>query len=144
MKTTQIALIVLLDPAGPMLVDTLTDGDEIEFYDLSLQEETNPLAKIYRHRHWVEQQDEELADYLEQVLCKPFPEILFQRQATRWFRMKMRIEQFQRKEKEAAQVIADYAYRVFLDEPDRSEFYIESDHHRVRVRVFTIAKSLVA
>jgi hypothetical protein len=145
MKTTHIALVVSMQQGVPVLIDTLTDHSEIEYYQASLTKgESNPLGEIYSHRDQSEKQDAELADYIEEFLSKPFPEIGVQQQATKWLRVKMKLEQSLKKEKEAARVIADYAYRAFVTEPERNDFFIESSRFRLRVRVFTLPQSLAA
>ncbi|MEO5971409.1 MAG: hypothetical protein ABIQ95_15905 [Bdellovibrionia bacterium] len=141
MKTSNIALIVSLQQDPPVLIDTLTSDVEINFLEASLQKgEPDPLAEIYRYRSHVEKQESEFGDYVEELLSKPFLEVLMQRQAVQWLRSKIKMEQFQKQEQFAAKLISDYAYKLFTTEPARNDFFIESTHFRVRVRIFTLPK----
>ena len=49
-------------------------------------------------------------------------------------------EEFQKNEREAARIIAEYAIKVFSGNPDRRDFFLAGPKAQVRVRVFVIEK----
>jgi hypothetical protein len=144
-KTTQIALIITQEQGSPVLRDTLTSDSEIEFLIASMAKgELDPLGEIHRYRSHVEQQQTIFGDYVEDLLSKPFVEGSLQQQALKWLGAKIKIDQFQLQEKAAAKIISDYAYKLFKVEPAKNDFFIESAHFRIRVRIFTLPKVLIA
>jgi hypothetical protein len=52
----------------------------------------------------------------------------------------MKIEQLQRTEREATQIISEYAYRIFQESPWRTEFFLSGPTARVKIKIFTLGE----
>jgi hypothetical protein len=149
MKVSTVALVVSLEVSedatqpssqlGPQLVAILHDEYEIEFLQIALSSgHADPMQHIYEHRAQMNQQDDEFGDYVEELLSRPFLKPEVQRHGVQWLKSKIRIENYQKLENQAIQVISDYAYEVFKSNPSRTDFLLTSPVSQVRVRVFVI------
>jgi hypothetical protein len=140
MKSSTIALILSQDHTSSVLIDILCEQHEIDFLESALlQGEANPLYLIYKQREQQAQIDEELGAYIEELLSQPFLNQEIQHHGVQWLKSKIKIEKYQKSEKEAAQVIAEYAMRIFTIDPTKIDFFLTSQNNQVRVRIFTIA-----
>lgn len=140
MKVNQLLLVVTGNHHdGFELLDSFSDDIEIELLDRYLQEgAVDALRTIYEMRRRKTVEEEEFGDSVENLLLNPFLNPEIQHHAVQWFRSKHRIEEFQKNEAEARQVIANYAYLVFCKRPDLIDFMIEGRTATVRVRVVQI------
>jgi hypothetical protein len=59
-----------------------------------------------------------------------------------WLKSRIRIEQFQEDEKEAAKVIAEYAFKIFSEETALRDFFLAGPKAQVRVRVIVVQEHL--
>ncbi len=132
-----IALIVRLDKDTPCLIDALSDDHEISVLESAVRAgEEDPLQSVYVFRKRQLQEDEEFGDYVEELLSQPFLRPEIQEHGVQWLRSKIRIEQFQKSEREATRVISEYAYRIFQESPWRTEFFLSGPTAKVKVRVY--------
>jgi hypothetical protein len=144
MKAATIALIVRKESDSPKLVETLSDDREITLLESALGGGSeDPLQTVYEARQKQIKEENEFGDYIEDLLSQPFVKPEIQEHAVQWFKSKIRIEQYQKTEVEAAAVIADYAYQIFKDDPTRTDFFLSGPTTMVRVRVFVLAKDRV-
>ncbi len=140
-KVGTVALIVKESEAGPTLVEALSDLEEISVLEKQILEGgINPLQEVYDLRSKHDKEDEEFGDYIEEILCQPFVKEELREQGVRWFKSKIKIEEFQRCERDATRVIAGYAYKLFQDNPKRKDFLLASEHAKVRILVFELPK----
>jgi hypothetical protein len=139
MKSATLALIIRHAQDGPVLVETLSDDREINLLEGELQKgDPDPLDRIHAHREQVQKEEEEFGDYVEELLSQPFVRPEIQDHGLQWLKSKIRIEQYQRSETDAARVIADYAYRVYREDPARTDFVLAGPTNKVRIRVFVV------
>jgi hypothetical protein len=140
MKAATIALVVR--SAGgktPEIVDILSDDREISVLETEVGAgEGDPLQRVYEFRTSQTREDDEFADYVEDLLSQPFVKPEIQEHGVQWLRSKLRIEEYQKNEAEAARVIADYAIKVFSGDPERRDFLLAGPRKNVRVRIFVI------
>ncbi len=139
MKSATLALVISYDQGSPVLIETLSDDREIHLIEGELQKgDSDPLDRLRAHREQVSKEEEEFGDYVEELLSQPFVRPEIQEHGIQWLKSKIRIEEYQRSEVEAARVIADYAYRVFQEDPRRTDFYLAGPTNKVRIRVFVL------
>lgn len=137
MKDAIVALIVSYKESLPYLVETLSDETEIKLLENNLDEgQKNILQKIWEFRTAREQEDDEFGDYVEELLSNPFLPLEIQQHGIQWLRSKIRIEQYQKTESEAAKIIADYAFKIFQDQPGKKDFYLAGPTAKVRVKIY--------
>jgi hypothetical protein len=142
MKTGTVALIVGHRPGepptgDPVLVEALSDDREIEALERAVRAGNEaPLVTVYELRSRQSREDEEFGDYVEELLSQPFVRPEIQEHGVQWLKSKIRIEQFQRSETEAMRVIADYAFKLFLQDRNKTDFLLASAAAQVRIRVF--------
>ncbi len=145
MKTHTIALVVS-KPASPkdlsasLLLDVLQEEHEIEYLAEALTRgEKKPMQEILHRRSLINEREEIQADYIEQVLCRPFTQPRLQEQGLLWFKSKIKLDLHRRAELEAAKAIADYAYQIYQTDRSRTDFLLTGPKSQVRVRVFPIS-----
>ena len=144
MKSGTIALLIEFRDQVPVVVDTLSDDQEITLAEAAISEgEVEPLKKVQALRAHQAKEDEEFGNYVEELLSQPFVRPEIQRHGLQWLRSKMRIEQYQRSEREATKVIAEYALQVFRDDPKQTDFVLAGPVAQVRVRIL-IMRSIIA
>jgi len=142
MKTGTVALIVGLQSGTsksgePVLIEALSDDREIETLEKALTTGNEaPLETVLELRSRQSREDEEFGDYVEDLLSQPFVRPEIQEHGVQWLKSKIRIEQFQRSETEAMRVIAEYAFKLFLQDRDKTDFLLASAAAQVRIRVF--------
>ena len=137
MKPATIALVI--NAKDHALLEALSDDLEIQTFEKEVMEgNPNPLGIVLRQRQQQTKEEEEFGDYVEELLSQPFLKTEIQEHALKWLRSKVRIEEYQKRESEAAEVIADYALKVFRSDPDRTDFLLAGPTNKVRVRVFVL------
>ncbi len=142
MKTATVALIVQVESDQPSLTEILSDEHEIEIVESAVaQHSEDPIADLCLHRERVKREEEEFGDYVEELLSQPFLRKDVQDHGVQWLKSKLRIEEYQRAEQEAARVIADYAYALFERNRELNDFFLSGPNTRVRVRVFVVSRS---
>lgn len=138
-KMGTVALIVQRDGQDLLLVENIADDREIEIFESALQKgENTPLESIYQSRLRQEKEDEDFGNYVEDLLSQPFVRPEIQEHGVQWLKSKIRIEQFQKSEREAAKIIADYAFKLYQENPSRTDFFLAGPAAKVRIRIFVI------
>lgn len=139
MKTSTVALVVAIESECPSLIDILCDDSEIQLMETALLAGAkDALSQLYDQRAQLEKQENEFGDYVEELLSQPFLKAEVQMHGVQWFKSKIRIEQFQKSERQAAKIIADYAYKIFQSDPTKTDFFLQSSTHQVRIRIFPV------
>jgi hypothetical protein len=138
-KTGTVALIVRYDGREPSLLETLSDDREIALFEQAATlGEADPLAVIAEMRERQKREDDEFGNYVEELLCQPAvrPEIL--EHGVQWLKSKAKIEAFQKTEREATCVIAQYAYKMFQENPWRKDFLLAGPTAQVRIKILIV------
>ena len=139
MKIGTVALVIAEKGKKPVLLECLSDDQEITYLETALEKgEVHPLDLIHALRENRNLEAEEFGDYVEELLTQPFVKPEIQKHGVQWLKSKVRIEEFQKTESEAVQVISQYAYKLYLENPKRVDFFLAGPNARVRIRVFTI------
>lgn len=139
LKTATVALVVKFREDEPSLTTVISDEEEIEVMEAACREgRADPLVAICEHRSQREKEEEEFSEYVEELLAQPFLRKEIQDHGVQWLKSKLKIEDYQRAEAEAAQVIADYAYRLYQQNRGLTDFFLTGPNTRVRVRVFVL------
>lgn len=134
-----VALIVAPKSMEPELVECISDEGEIALFQAALESgERDPLAIIYSRRERQAKEDEDFGDYVEELLSQPCVRPEIQHHGIQWLKSKMRIENFQKSEKEATSVIAQYAFKLYREQPDRTDFVLAGPNAQVRIRIFEL------
>jgi len=139
-KSTTLGIIVA-NPEGskPLLLDTLLNNYEMILFEKALKEGSlNPLQDVYEFRTRQSAQDDEIGNYVERILSNPFLSPHLQEQGVRWLKSKIKLENFEKTEKKAAQVIAEYACKIFETDPHKTEFLLSSTTSQVLIRIFLL------
>ena len=137
MKTGIVALIIGSQDGRSVLLDQLSDEQEISILERALEDKARePLDLVYEHRERLAREDEAFGDYVERLLSQPVVRPEVQKHGVQWLRSKQKIETFQKSEVEASKVIADFAFRLYQEEPDRRDFLLAGPAAQVRIRVF--------
>src|SRR3990167_5882330 len=123
MRAGTVALIVRHEGVAPVFVEAICDDGEISVLEKALTQGQDPLSQVYAFREKQKAEDEEFGDYVEQLLTQPFLKPEIQSHGVQWLRSKIKIEQYQKCEREATQVIAQYAYALYCKNPDRVDFF---------------------
>lgn len=143
MRMGTVALIIGMQDKNACLIDILSDDREIEQLAVSLQQgESDPLEAVYSFRDRQTREDDDFGNYVEELLSKPFVRPEIQEHGVNWLKSKIRIEKHQKTETEAAKVIADYAFKVFSENPDKTDFTLAGPHAQVRIRVFILERGV--
>jgi hypothetical protein len=141
-KIGTVALVVRFEGSGPELVATLSDDQEIALLESALQQgQPDPISRVEQERERMRREEEEFGDYVEELLSRPFVRPEIQQHGVQWLRSKLRIEKFQKSEREATQIISEYAYRIFRESPWRKDFFLAGPNAKVRIRIFTLDRS---
>ncbi len=140
MKTSQVALLVSSHAGAPVLVEFVSEDSEINWVEVAVHGgEKNLIACLFEYRAQLENEENQFADYVEELLSHPFLRKKIQRQGVQWFKSRIKIHQYQQAERKAMQFIVDYAYKIFLTQPHQRDFVLTTSTHQVRVRVFESA-----
>jgi hypothetical protein len=139
-----IALVIAHQEEKPILLDVISDEKEIEILDSAVRAgEKDPLQIVLAFRQQQEGEDDEFGEYVEEILSQPFVKPELQQHGVRWLKSKMKIEHFQKKEADAAKIIAGYAFKLFAENPNKTDFIISGPTAAVRIRVFVLASDSV-
>lgn len=134
-----VALIIAPEKKEPVLVDCISDESEIAVFQAALEKgETDPLAVVYTKRERQAREEEDFGDYVEELLSRPFVRPEIQHHGLQWLKSKLRIEEFQRSEKEATSIIAQYAFKLYQEQPSRTDFILAGPNAQVRIRIFEV------
>lgn len=134
-----IALIVRMNHGQPVLEETLTSLEEMLELELALlSEDDDPLGRVRYLRSKGKVEEEEFADFVENLLSQPFVKPDVQTHAVQWFKSRSKIETYQKAEDEAAKVIAQYAFQVFSKDPSKIDFVLSGPRAKVRIRVIQL------
>lgn len=149
MKAATIALVVRTPQDQRLeIVEVLSDEREISVLESGLgsgpESEDQALGQIRDLRSSQAREDEEFADYVEELLSQPFVKPEIQEHGLQWLRSKLRIEDFQKNEREAAKIIAEYALKVYSINPARKDFMLAGPRTEVRVRIFVLGQAAQA
>ncbi len=146
MKASTVALIVQSSPQGDVeLLDVLSDEKEINILENQVgQGQKNPLKQVYDYRTQQEREDQEFADYVEDLLSQPFIKPEIQQHGVQWLKSKIRIEQYQKQEADAARIIAQYALKVFAEDSKKTDLMLASVKAQVRVKIFVVSQDQVS
>lgn len=139
MKIGTVALVVRYDHQLPTLIDSFCDDREIAMLEAALEHGLdNPLSTVYQYRERQAKEDEDFGNYVEELLSQPFIRPEIQEHGLQWLKSKLRIEQYQKSEKEATQVITEYAFKLFRENPQQDDFILASPAAKVRIRIFKV------
>ena len=141
-KIGTVALVVRYDGNTPILLDCISDDLEIATLDQALNVgQVDPLEPIYDQRKRQAHEDDEFGNYVEELICQPFVRKEILEHGVQWLHSKIRIEEFQRREREATGVIAQYAFRMFQQSPWRKDFILCGPTAKVRIRIISLEHS---
>jgi hypothetical protein len=134
-----IALVIAHQDEKPVLLNVISDEKEIEILDAAVRAgEKDPLQIVMAFRQQQEGEDEEFGEYVEEILSQPFVKPELQQHGVQWLKSKMKIEYFQKKEADAAKIIAEYAFKLYTENPGKLDFIISGPTAAVRIRVFLV------
>lgn len=120
-------------------VETFSDEREITALEQAIQSGNPfPLQTVYEFRARAEREDAEFGDYVEDLLCQKAVRPEVQSHGIAWLRSKMKIEQFRQQEREAAEVIANFALAKFKEDPLLEDFVLAGPGVQVRIRIFKV------
>ena len=143
MKTATVALVVRFEDKNPKLVETISDDREIHIFETACEKGTSdPIEELMLFRRLQVKEEEDFGEYVEELLCQPCVRTEVQEHAVKWLKSKIRIDQFQKSESDAARIIADYAYRIFRDSPEKTDFMLVGFTAKVRIRVFVLSEAV--
>ena len=120
-------------------VETFSDEREISALEQAIQSGNPfPLQSVYDFRARAEREDAEFGDYVEDLLCQKAVRPEVQSHGVAWLRSKMKIEQFRQQEREAAEVIANFALAKYKEDPGLEDFVLAGPGVQVRIRIFKV------
>jgi hypothetical protein len=153
-KVGVVALIIVVPPhfeereasqrshrphLSPILIDQISDEREIQVFEEALASGApHPLTVLRNHREKEALEDEEFGRYVEDLLCQPFLKPEIQRHGVEWLKSRIKIEQFREQERRAAASIAEYAFQLYLEDPDQQDYLLAGPNAQVRIRIFEI------
>jgi hypothetical protein len=138
-KVGTVALAVASDEKGPVLVDYFSDEREIATLDLALKnQDPEPLETVYSFRERQIHEDDEFGDYVEDLLSRPFLKDEVRDHGLQWLHSKIKIERFQKNEREASRTIADFAFRLYSEDPSKEDFLLASHSAAVRILILKV------
>lgn len=123
-------------------VETFSDEREIHTLERAIEEGNPfPLQSVYEFRARAAREDEEFGDYVEDLLCQKSVRPEVQSHGVAWLRSKMKIDEFRRQEREAAEVIANFALNKYKEDPGLHDFVLAGPGVQVRIRIFKVRLS---
>lgn len=141
MKVASIAVVIRFEGKQPALLDIVSDDAEIRLLEEAVvQGKGDPLNQVYEYRKQQESEELEFGNYVEELLSKPFVRPEVQEHGLQWLKSKLRIEQYQKNETQAAKIIAEYALRVLEQDPEKTDFMLAGPSSMVRVRIFDMSQ----
>ncbi len=122
------------------LLEALSDEHEIAILEEALTiGEDDALRIVHRLREKTQQEDEEFGDYVEGLLIQPALKAEIKDHAISWMKSRMKIDEYREKEREATRVIAMYAFKIFLEDPTKTDFFLASSNAKVHIKVFRMS-----
>ncbi len=119
--------------------ETFSDEREITELEQAIQSGNPfPLQSVYEFRARAEREDAEFGDYVEDLLCQKIVRPEVQSHGIAWLRSKIKIEKFRQQEREAAEVIANFALAKMKDDPALEDFILAGPGIQVRIRIFKV------
>jgi hypothetical protein len=141
MKNATVALVIRFDGEKPTLAEIISDDSEIEVLETAFADRgKDPLEEVHLLREKAAREDDAFGDYVEQLLTQPFVKPEIQQHGVEWLKSRIRIEQYQKTEESAAKVIGGYAYKLFSENQQLTDFFLSGPNTRVRVRIFVIGQ----
>jgi hypothetical protein len=120
-------------------IETFSDEREITALEQAIKDGNPfPLQSVYEYRAKAEREDSEFGDYVEDLLVQKAVRPEVQSHGVAWLRSKMKIEQFRQQEREAAEVIANFALAKFKEDPELEDFVLAGPGVQVRIRIFRV------
>lgn len=142
MKAATIALVVRYEGDEPALVETFSDDREISLLEAAVEKgELDPVESVREQRRRAKEEEEEFGNYVEELLSQPFLRPDIQDHGVQWLKSKIRIEEYQKTEMEAAKTIADFAFRMFQEDKKMTDFSLAGPATIIRVRVFVMGEA---
>jgi hypothetical protein len=144
MQSSRVGIVALIvtQPHGeqePLLVERFSDEREIGLFEAALTAgEVSPLALVYEMRERQKREEEEFGNYVEELLSQPFVRNEVQKHGLEWLKSKSRMEEYQATEREATEIIAQYAFKIFCEDHQKTEFFLAGPSVRVKIRVFQV------
>lgn len=141
-KTTgTIAIVVRMEDETPVLIDAISDDSEIVWLERAISEGTgDPLRDVYEKRATQRLEDEEFANYVEDLLSQPFLDPKIQEHGVQWFKARHRIEVHEQNERDAKAGIVQYAMEIFADNKSLTEFELNGNESKVRVKIHVLER----
>ncbi len=148
MSLPTVALIVRREgrtPENAELVEALSDEREIALLESlggagSDTFEDELIERIREFRAQQKLEDEDFGNYVEELVSKPWVSPEVQEHGIQWLKSKIRIESYEKSERDAIEVIARYAFRVYQQDPTRDDFLLAGPRSQIRVRVFALGE----
>jgi hypothetical protein len=123
-------------------VETFSDEREIHTLERAIEEGNPfPLQSVYEFRARAAREDEEFGDYVEDLLTQKSVRPEVQSHGVAWLRSKLKIDEFRRQEREAAEVIANFALNKYKEDPQLHDFVLAGPGVQVRIRIFKVRLS---
>jgi hypothetical protein len=142
-KFGTVAVVLALDLGKERWVDTLSDERELLTLENAVTEgEEFPLELVYAFRERQQSEDEVFGDYVEELLSQPFVRPEVRDHGVAWLKSRLKIEQYRTQEREAAQVIAEFALQKYWQNPKLEDFQLTGEGVQVRVRIVRLKKVL--
>jgi|GEM_PF-857436 len=149
MKAANVVLVIENDrdlsefSKLPKLIEVISDETEVSLFEMaSALHEPYPLDRVYQHRMRLSKEEHAFADYVEDLLSQPFQRQEIKDHGAQWLKSRLRIQEFQRNEGEAAKIIANFAFQIFCQDPDKTDFYLKGGAAEVRVRIFVLDEDI--
>ena len=145
-RSGTVVLLLAVEPEGaPVLLESLSDERELEFVESALQEGHPDPVWALRYRRKVQtKEDEEFADYIETLVSEPHCKIEVQDHAAQWFQSRIELEKFKKTECEARRIIAEFALKVYLDDPSRTDFVLSAPSAEVHVKIRVVPATFLS
>lgn len=123
----------------PYVLESVSDEPEVSFVEKTLADRhPDPIWALKQHRLLQELEDEAFADYVEGLVSAPTCGLRVQDHASQWFKSRIHLEAYRRAEASARQVIVDFAFRLFCQDPSQTDFILASSQAEVRVLVYVL------
>lgn len=137
-----IAIVVKLEENVPVLIDAFSDDTEIVWLEKAIMDGAgDPLRDVYERRASQRLEDEEFANYVEELLSQPFLDPKIQEHGVQWFRARHRIEMHEQNEREAKAAIVQYAMDIFAENLSLTEFELNGNQSKVRIKIHVLDRS---
>ncbi|MBU6374685.1 MAG: hypothetical protein KGQ59_01700 [Bdellovibrionales bacterium] len=139
-KAGTVLILMGSDSDGrPFVLESVSDEPEVAFMEqIFADRHPNPVLALKEHRRRQEHEDEAFADYVEGLISAPSCGLRIQDHASQWFKSRIHLEQYRQAEAVARQVIVDFAFRLFCQDPSQTDFTLASSNAEVRVLVYRV------